>query len=137
MVSLTSSQGPPASGRTRHAWPGARMVKRTPASASTSRVSSAADDETLEVLAEAGVRFTILAPGQAWRVRPLAGGPWDEVNDTIDPSRPYLWRGPRGLSLALFFYDGPISRAIAFENLLERGEKLVARLRAAFSDARN
>jgi alpha-amylase/alpha-mannosidase (GH57 family) len=98
---------------------------------------TAADDETLEVLAEAGVRFTILAPGQAWRVRPLAGGPWNEVHDTIDPSRPYLWRGPRGLSLALFFYDGPISRAIAFENVLQGSEKLVARLRAAFSPTRD
>jgi alpha-amylase/alpha-mannosidase (GH57 family) len=98
---------------------------------------TAVDDETLEVLAEAGVKFTILAPTQAWRVRPLDGGAWDEVNHAVDPSRPYLWRGPRGLALALFFYDGPISRAIAFENLLERGEKLVARLRAAFSDARN
>ena len=98
---------------------------------------TAADDETLEVLAEAGVRFTILAPGQAWRVRPLTGGPWNEVHDTIDPSRPYLWRGPRGLSLALFFYDGPISRAIAFENVLQGSEKLVARLRAAFSPARD
>jgi len=97
---------------------------------------TAADDETLEVLAEAGVRFTILAPGQAWRVRPLADGPWNEVHDTIDPSRPYLWRGPRGLSLALFFYDGPISRAIAFENVLQGSEKFVARLRSAFSSER-
>jgi len=98
---------------------------------------TAADDETLEVLAEAGVRFTILAPGQAWRVRSLEGGPWDEVNEAIDPSRPYLWRGPRGLSLSLFFYDGPISRAIAFENVLQGSEKFVARLRAAFSSERD
>ena len=98
---------------------------------------TAVDDETLEVLAEAGVKFTILAPAQARRVRPLDGDVWDEVDHAVDPSRPYLWRGPRGLSLALFFYDGPISRAIAFENLLERGEKLVARLGAAFSDARD
>ena len=98
---------------------------------------TAADDETLEVLAEEGVRFTILAPGQAWRVRPLSGGPWDEVHDAIDPSRPYLWRGPRGLSLALFFYDGPISRAIAFENILQGSEKFVARLRAGFSAERD
>jgi alpha-amylase/alpha-mannosidase (GH57 family) len=98
---------------------------------------TAADDETLEVLAEAGVRFTVLAPDQAARVRPLTGGEWNEVGPAIDPSRPYLWRGPRGLSLALFFYDGPISRAIAFEHLLERGEKLVARLLSAFSEARD
>jgi alpha-amylase/alpha-mannosidase (GH57 family) len=98
---------------------------------------TAADDETLEVLAEAGVKFTILAPAQARRVRPLTGGAWAEVGATIDPSRPYLWRGPRGLTLALFFYDGPISRAIAFEHVLESGERLAARLRAAFSDARD
>jgi alpha-amylase/alpha-mannosidase (GH57 family) len=98
---------------------------------------TAADDETLEVLAEEGVKFTILAPGQARRVRPLTGGGWHDVGHAIDPSRPYLWRGPRGLSLALFFYDGPISRAIAFEHLLDRGEGLAARLKAAFSDARD
>jgi alpha-amylase/alpha-mannosidase (GH57 family) len=98
---------------------------------------TAADDETLEVLAEAGVKFTILAPGQARRVRPLAGGAWEEVGHAVDPSRPYLWRGPRGLTLTLFFYDGPISRAIAFEQVLERGEKLAARLRAAFSAERD
>jgi alpha-amylase/alpha-mannosidase (GH57 family) len=98
---------------------------------------TAVDDETLEVLAEAGVKFTILAPSQALRVRELGTEAWEEVGAAIDPSRPYLWRGPGGLSLALFFYDGPISRAIAFENLLERGEKVVARLRAGFSDARD
>jgi alpha-amylase/alpha-mannosidase (GH57 family) len=98
---------------------------------------TAADDATLEVLAEAGVKFTVLAPGQAWRVRPLHGGAWDEINHAVDPSRPYLWRGPRGLTLALFFYDGPISRAVAFEHLLESGERFAGRLRAAFSEARD
>ena len=98
---------------------------------------TAVDDETLEVLAEAGVKFTILAPAQARRVRPLGTEVWEDVGGAVDPSRPYLWRGPRGLSLAIFFYDGPISRAIAFEHLLERGETLVARLRAAFSDGRD
>ena len=97
---------------------------------------TAVDDETLEVLAEAGVKFTILAPGQAHRVRPIGSETWEDVGPAVDPSRAYLWRGPRGLSVALFFYDGPISRAIAFEQLLERGETMVARLRAAFSDAR-
>ena len=97
---------------------------------------TAVDDETLEVLAEAGVRFTILAPGQAWRVRAIGEEAWHEVNHDVDPSRPYLWRGPRGLTLALFFYDGPISRGIAFENLLQSGETFVARLRSGFHDGR-
>jgi alpha-amylase/alpha-mannosidase (GH57 family) len=97
---------------------------------------TAVDNESLEVLAEAGVKFTILAPHQAGRSRPLQTEDWEDVGGGIDPSRPYLWRGPRGLSLAVFFYDGPISRAIAFERLLERSENLVAWLNAAFSDAR-
>ncbi len=95
---------------------------------------TAADNETLEVLAEAGLRFTILAPHQARRVRPLGAETWEEVGDRIDPSRPYLWQGPRGLRLALFFYDGPISRAIAFGDALDRGENLVARLTSGFAD---
>jgi len=97
---------------------------------------TAVDNESLEVLAEAGVKFTILAPYQASRVRPLEGEAWEDVGDGIDPSRAYLWRGPRDLRLAIFFYDGHISRAIAFERLLERAENLVGWLNAAFSDAR-
>ncbi len=97
---------------------------------------TAVDNESLEVLAEAGIKFTILAPHQAGRVRPLDTEAWEDVGGGIDPSRPYLWKGPRGLSMALFVYDGPISRAIAFERLLERSENLVAWLNAAFSDAR-
>jgi alpha-amylase/alpha-mannosidase (GH57 family) len=97
---------------------------------------TAVDNESLEVLAEAGVKFTILAPHQAHRVRPLDTEAWEDAGGGIDPSRAYRWQGPRGLSLAVFFYDGHISRAIAFERLLERAENLVAWLNAAFSDAR-
>ena len=96
---------------------------------------TAVDSESLEVLAEAGIKFTILSPHQAWRVRPLGAEAWEEVNDRVDTSHAYLWRGPRGLTLALFFYHAPISRGIAFENLLERSEHLVAWLNAAFTDA--
>jgi alpha-amylase/alpha-mannosidase (GH57 family) len=100
---------------------------------------TAVDDESLEVLAEAGLKFTILAPHQAARVRPLDGGgnAWTDVGDRIDPSRAYLWRGANGAQLAIFFYDGPISRAIAFEGLLRNGHDLAARLGAAFSDERD
>jgi hypothetical protein len=98
---------------------------------------TAVDDESLEVLAEAGVKFTILAPHQAGRVRPLGAEAWETVGERIDPSRPYLWRGPRDLTLAIFFYDGPISRAIAFEDALDRGEHLVARLKRGFDDDRD
>jgi alpha-amylase/alpha-mannosidase (GH57 family) len=98
---------------------------------------TAVDEETLEVLAEAGLTFTVLAPHQASRIRRLGDDEtWTDVGEAIDPRRPYLWRGRRGLSLALFFYDGPLSRAIAFDSLLDRGEHLVGRIRAGFADAR-
>src|SRR5207244_659173 len=60
-----------------------------------------------------------------------------DVGDGIDPSRLYLWRGAGDRKLALFFYDGPISRAIAFAGALDRGERLVELLMGGFSDARD
>ncbi len=97
---------------------------------------TAVDVETLEILAEEGLRFTILAPHQALRVRRLGTSEWTDVSGDVDPSQPYLWRSRRGVELALFFYDGPISRAIAFEDALESADQLVGRLRRGFSDAR-
>jgi alpha-amylase/alpha-mannosidase (GH57 family) len=97
---------------------------------------TAVDSDTLEILAEAGIQFTILAPHQAARVRPIAGGDWQDVGEAIDPSRPYRWTGPSGQSLVLFFYDAPVSRAIAFENVLQSGEVFARRLLGAFHDER-
>lgn len=96
---------------------------------------TAVDDETLEVLAEAGITFTVLAPHQARRVRPAGDEAWTAADVHLDSRRPYRWRGPRGLELAIFFYDDEISRGIAFGDLLERGEQLVARLRTGFDAA--
>jgi alpha-amylase/alpha-mannosidase (GH57 family) len=97
---------------------------------------TAADLETLEVLAELGIRFTVLAPSQACRTRRF-GGRWREVGDgRIDPSHPYRLRLPSRRTIDLFFYDGPISRAVAFEGLLEDGERFASRLISGFSESR-
>ncbi len=94
---------------------------------------TAVDTESLEVLAGHGIAFTILAPHQAARVRPAGQEDWTDVQGgRVDPSRPYLYRLPSGASIALFFYDGPISRAVAFEGLLNRGETFADRLAAGF-----
>ncbi|HPC82594.1 MAG TPA: DUF3536 domain-containing protein [Thermoanaerobaculaceae bacterium] len=90
--------------------------------------------EALEVLAEAGIRFTILAPHQAARVRRLGDTHWHDVSGgRIDPTRPYLVRLPGGRHIAAFFYDGPLSRAVAFERLLSDGGRFVDRLLGAFA----
>ncbi len=98
---------------------------------------TAVDLQTLEVLAELGIRFTILAPYQAGRVRTLGGRAWRKVDGgRVDPSMAYTVRVPSGKAINVFFYDGPISRAIAFENLLADGKRFSDRLLGAFSDAR-
>ncbi|HEV2064270.1 MAG TPA: glycoside hydrolase, partial [Thermoanaerobaculia bacterium] len=75
---------------------------------------TAVDTESLEVLAEQGIRFTILAPHQADRVRRIGETSWHDVSDgRIDPRRPYRVSLPSGRSIAVFFYDRPVSRAVA------------------------
>src|SRR5262249_44833314 len=58
---------------------------------------AAVDLETLDVLAELGIRFTVLSPYQAGRVRPLREEQWQDVSGGhIDPTRAYLQRLPSG-----------------------------------------
>jgi alpha-amylase/alpha-mannosidase (GH57 family) len=97
---------------------------------------TAADNESLELLAAHGIKFTILAPHQCKRIRSLKeGAGWkDTPNVSVDITRPYLVRFDSGVSIAVFFYDGPVSRAIAFEGLLDSGEQLAARLKGDFKD---
>src|SRR5580658_1949621 len=102
---------------------------------------TAADTGSLELLAQHGVKFTVLAPHQCKRIRALregdkeSGEEWtDTPGATVDTTRPYLMRFDSGASIAVFFYDGPDSRAIAFEGLLNSGENFAARLKSGFKD---
>ena len=97
---------------------------------------TAVDTETLQLMAQHGIRYTLLAPHQCKRIRPLndAAGWTDTPGATVDTTRPYLVRFTSGASIAVFFYDGPISRAIAFEGLLNSGEAFSARLKSGFKE---
>ena len=89
---------------------------------------TAVDTDTLEALAQEGIRFTVLGPGQAARVR-TPGGVWKDVTEgDLDTREPYLCRLPSGKEIAVFFYDGAIASEIAFGNLLADGRNLAARL---------
>ena len=98
---------------------------------------TAVDVESLEALAAEGIAFTILEPHQAAKMRRIGAKEWTEANGTLDPTRAYRCPLPSGRSIDVFFYDGPISRAVAFENLLARGENLAHRLATAFSSDRD
>ncbi len=65
----------------------------------------AADNATLDVLAQHGIKFTILSPYQAARMRPLEeSAEWQDVNGAkIDPKMPYLVKLPEGRSIVVFF----------------------------------
>lgn len=62
---------------------------------------TAVDLETLDILADLGVHYTVLAPWQA--------------AERIDPTEPYLVRLPSGRSIAVFFFNGPLSGAVSFD----------------------
>lgn len=97
---------------------------------------TAVDLESLSMMVEQGIRFTILAPNQARRVRGIGGrGAWRDVTGgQIDPKQPYLVRLPTGRAITVFFYDGPVAHGVAFEGLLERGELLADRLLGVLSE---
>jgi alpha-amylase/alpha-mannosidase (GH57 family) len=97
---------------------------------------TAVDTETLEILADHGIKYTILAPNQARQARRQARQ-WRNVEGgRIDPKLPYFCHLPSGKKIDLFFYDGPISRAVAFERLLSSGENFANRLMSGFTERR-
>ena len=96
---------------------------------------TAVDTPTLEVLADHGIEYTILAPHQAVGVREMGADAWTTLEGAgIDTTRAYRCPLPSGRSIDLFFYNGPISQAVAFEGLLQRGEFLVDRMMSAFEN---
>ena len=111
---------------------------------------TAANRSVLDLMAQEGIKFTILAPNQCARVRRISGsGPdtnaaplakesddndgWIGTPDaTVNPTHPYTIQLDEGRSIAIFFYDGPNSRAIAFEGLLNSGVDFGRRLLDGF-----
>lgn len=95
---------------------------------------TACNTETLEVLAECGMKFVILAPGQCAKVRKIGEEKWQDVSGAkVDPKRAYLCNLPSGRRIALFFYDGPISQGIAFSDTLKSGENFAGRLLSTYN----
>jgi len=96
---------------------------------------TAVDLESLDIMAELGIKFTVLAPHQARRVK--QGGQemlWQDVTVAkVDPRVPYRCYLPSGRQISIFFYDGPIALGVAFEGLLNNGEHFARRLAEDFS----
>jgi len=90
---------------------------------------TAVDLECLDLMAAEGIEFTILAPRQAAAVRGPEHEDWEGVEgERVDPGRAYRVALPSGRDMVVFFYDGGLSRAVAFERLLTDGTMLARRL---------
>ncbi|HUQ84477.1 MAG TPA: DUF3536 domain-containing protein, partial [Gemmatimonadaceae bacterium] len=77
---------------------------------------TALDDETLDVLAQEGMRFTVVAPGQ--------------VKSVPNDGRPGRYTTSNGRSIALCIYDGDISHGIAFGAVLRDAHTWAKRMLA-------
>jgi len=60
------------------------------------------DIDSLEILTEHGIEFTILAP-------------WQGETQELDVTHPYLVKLPNGKSINIFFYEGFLSGLISFD----------------------
>jgi alpha-amylase/alpha-mannosidase (GH57 family) len=88
---------------------------------------------TNESLLGTGFSPSITAPDKAGALAPEGISTWQPTpNASVDPTQPYLVNLDEGRSIAVFFYDGPASRAIAFEHLLNDGETFAKRLLSGF-----
>ena len=94
---------------------------------------TAVDTETLEILAENDIKYTILAPRQGKAFRKLKDENWTEcAHDNIDPRNAYQCLLPSGKSIVLFFYDGGIAQSVAFNGLLNDGNLFAKKMASVF-----
>jgi hypothetical protein len=92
---------------------------------------TAVNIQTLEVLADHGIKFTVLAPRQALRFRKLGGSKWTKG---IDSKRHYVCQLPNGKKIVLFFYDEERSQEVAFNGLLKNGREFAESLISSFDN---
>jgi alpha-amylase/alpha-mannosidase (GH57 family) len=95
---------------------------------------TACNQETIEVLISEGVGYIILDPGQAGFVRKSDTSEWIDVNTAgIDPQIPYRCFSAinKNKFINIFFYDGPLSKAIAFDDVLFTSQNLLNKINQA------
>jgi alpha-amylase/alpha-mannosidase (GH57 family) len=103
---------------------------------------TAIDYDTVRVLIDCGIKYTILSPFQAQRIKHIKadGNSWMDVSwSTIDPGQAYrcYLKDDSERYIDVFFYDGSISKSVAFDELLRNGDAFIARLRDGVSYSRN
>jgi alpha-amylase/alpha-mannosidase (GH57 family) len=96
---------------------------------------TAVDTETLEILADHGIKYTILAPRQAKAFKKLSDENWTAcTHSPIDSRNAYQYNLPSGKNIVLFFYDGNIAQAVAFNGLLNDGKLFAEKMASVFDN---
>jgi alpha-amylase/alpha-mannosidase (GH57 family) len=96
---------------------------------------------TLETLLDHGMKFVLLSPYQARRVRPLAGGDWTPAQGSIDTTQAYRCFLPGGEAgkrrfIEVFFYNGGVAADLSFGDLLADSYRFGSRLAEGLSPDR-
>jgi alpha-amylase/alpha-mannosidase (GH57 family) len=105
---------------------------------------TAVNNATLRVLIKHGIRYIILSPFQALRVRPFEGKKWVDVSQgRIDITQPYRCfikdaSAKKGSNqfIDIFFYEGAISKDVAFGDLLRNGNIFCDRLAQIYQSSK-
>ena len=98
---------------------------------------TACNQDTLEVLIEEGIKYIILDPSQAQKIRRIHKGEWQSVSDnSINPKCPYRSFSEKNTDkyIDIFFYDGPLSKNIAFDDIVYSAERLMERIESIFTN---
>ncbi|MEN6439030.1 MAG: DUF3536 domain-containing protein, partial [Syntrophobacter sp.] len=100
---------------------------------------TAVDRKTLSVLADAGIKFTILSPYQAASWRFIGkGNEWCDVRGgRIPTGRAYRYDCGDGKYIHIFFYDAELARGVAFECLLEHSSRFLGQIECRFESSRD
>jgi len=106
---------------------------------------TAASDDTLRMLVDLGMKYVILSPYQAERILKPGSDDWTDVSSgSFDTSSPFVWYDTlpdgtrvKGRSLAVFFYDGPLSKAAAFDGLTKDSAALADRVDSCYRHGRH
>ncbi|HEY3251021.1 MAG TPA: DUF3536 domain-containing protein [Ignavibacteria bacterium] len=92
---------------------------------------TACNHETIEVLINERIRYIIMDSSQADKIRKSGAEQWQDVaKNGIDPRHSYkCYSKIKNHSfINIFFYDGPVSKAVAFDDVLMNSANLLNKI---------
>lgn len=89
---------------------------------------TACNNDTIEFLIREGIKYIILDPSQAYRIRKIKKGDWEDVsNGNINTKQYYkaFSKTNHDHFINIFFYEGHLSKSVAFDDIVYSSERLM------------